>query len=792
MSLNFVICYRNWDRFQVCSIKKREMNYEELEQLFYAGELELCIKEGSEYLLDNPRDTDALFLMAVAHHDKAYEEGEEEAYEAIKQYVIPYLKRVLQYEPNNPRVLYNILNYPLGNQFALQQRGISRKHLTADNKDSYLEYAERLKLDPINKIYGHDFQIKIYEVFNEQEDLLRSLDEAIAYFKEEFKDSRDLRDRNISICWMKKIYVLDQLSSEDRSELIQMIDAGIYHFISPNDLEYLDLAEIAFRGNALDVSLKVLLKLIKGDNHSQEVIEAFVKWHRRFHEQIELGYHHPDVFYFQLIIERNYAEELGLPDDFYYHHGLEVRDKHPDNFAAYHFVGTYLYEMGDFDEAFTVLSKGVAINSDATTWRRMVESQFLSTGLIEQDVPPFTNLPRDIFNEGVNLDDFLRNMLDDSIKESLRVLDAKIYQQSFDAFRKYFEENKYESDFYGDEHCWAMCCNNLCIVYTALERFDDAIRIAKEGMEHSDFSELHHSLIHALLLKQDYEEAQHALENYFELYDEKTAPFYRHLQHRADWVKVSHELGNSEDIVKEAEELLFHIYEHYQENPDISDYDFRDFEAAKNTVETVLYKQQEHKAAEHRIKYYIGISEKYPDESNPQFNLMQAYNELEDYENVNKSARLYLENKQAFLLNAFDKAKTIYMIVKSHYLVGQYREGAALFTEYNSFSSESLEPSEYVLWLSYGIKLYDKLDDLQQVNALVDRFQEIYTQEEWVYDSLSEDVLLAKAHVNYVQGYLKEAHRILDYILSYDDHNPMAEHFKQSWKKPGLLSKLGF
>jgi len=97
-----------------------------------------------------------------------------------------------------------------------------------------------------------------------------------------------------------------------------------------------------------------------------------------------------------------------------------------------------------------------------------------------------------------------------------------------------------------------------------------------------------------------------------------------------------------------------------------------------------------------------------------------------------------------------------------------------------------------VIWLSYGIKLYDKQNGLGQVNILVDRFQEIYKVEQWAYDSLSEEVFLAKAHVNYQQGYLKEAHKILDYILSYDDHDAIAEHFKQTWKKPGLLSKLGF
>jgi len=768
------------------------MNYEELEQLFYAGELDLCIREGEEYLLYNPQDTDVLFLMAVAHHDRAYEKGHEAAYDTIQEYVIPYLKRVLQYEPNNSRVLYNILNYPLGNEITLNQIGKPKRHLTEDNKEEYLDYAERLKLDPLNKVYGHDFQIKIYEIVKDEEALLKSLDEAIAFFEIEFKNNRDLKDRNISICWLKKVYLLNRTALKSRAELMEVIDLGVSTFVSPNDMEYLDLAEIAFEKSAWDTALKVLLKLIKGDNHSKEVIDAYVKWHQRFKEQIDLGYWNPDVLYFQLIIERNYFDTLGVAENFYYHHGLEIKANYPNNFAAHHFLGTYLYEMGNFDEAYIIFKQGFAINPDVTTWRRMIESQFLSTGLVEQEVPQFSSLPRDIYNEGVNLDDFLKNMSEDAIKESLRAVDSKIYQQSFDSFKRYFEAYEYESDFYGDEHCWAMCCNNLSIVYFTLEKYDEAISIAQEGMNHSDFPELHHSLIDAFLKKEDYLAAQHALENYFSMYDEQTASYYRHLQHKADLVNVNHKLENSEDILKEAQELLFQIYEHYQFNPDISDYDFRDFEAAKNTVEGVLYHEYENRPAKERREYYQGIADKFPDEANPQFNLMQANNELGDFENVNKTARLYLENKQSFLLNDFDKAKTIYMIVKSHYLVNQFREGAAMFSEYNEFCFEALEAAEYVLWLSYGVKLYDKLNDLLQVNSLVDRFQEIYKDEEWTYDNLSEEVLLARAHCNYQQGYLKEAHKLLDYVLSFEDYDPIAKHFKQSWKKPGLFSKLGF
>lgn len=769
------------------------MNYEELEQLFYSGELEHFIQEGEEYLLDNPKDTDMLFLMAVAHHDKAYENGHEEVYEAIQDYVIPYLRRVLVFEPDNARILYNILNYPLSNQITLEQIARPKYHLNPTNINEFIDYAERLKRDVDNSIFGHDFLIKIYEFNQNEAALVKCVDDAIVYFRERFNESRDLKDRNISICWLKKIYSLDRTKSWSQEELIREIDSMMYSYISPNDEEFMDLAEIAFEGGNLDVSLKALLKLIKGNNHSKEIEDGFVFWHERFQEQIKIGYKNPDVFYFQLIIERNYFEILNLEEDFYYKHALEIIKVHPENFAAYHFAGTYLYDIGNFEEAYVFLKHAVELNPDVTTWRRMLESEFLSYGTITQNIPVFNSLPRDLYNEAVNLESFLKNMLDDGVKEALRTVDLKLYQQSYNNFRRYFEENAFESDFYGDEHCWAMCCNNYAIGLIAHGKYEEAIEIATEGMNYSEFSELNHTLIEALLKNEDYHAAQDALEDYFSMYDDSTAgSYYKHLQHKADLVTIKHKLGKSEDIVDESQVLLFQIYEHYQDNPDISDYDFRDFEAAKNTIEEILYKEYEHKTIEERKAYYEGIAAKYPDEANPQYNLMQVYNELEDFEHVNKAARLYMENKQSFLLNDFDKAKTLYMIVKSHFFLGEHREGAAMFSDYDDFCFNALDKSEYVLWISYGIKLYDQLNDFLKIEELLSRFQEIYNSEGWSYDEISEGIHLIKAHSLYKQGNLKEAHKALDYVLSYDNYDAKAEHYKQTWKKPSLFSKFGF
>jgi len=82
------------------------------------------------------------------------------------------------------------------------------------------------------------------------------------------------------------------------------------------------------------------------------------------------------------------------------------------------------------------------------------------------------------------------------------------------------------------------------------------------------------------------------------------------------------------------------------------------------------------------------------------------------------------------------------------------------------------------------------LNNKALVTQYTDQFQAIYDQEGWGYDDLSEDVYLAKAHTLYQSGELKEAHRTLNYVLSFDNPSALATEYKNSWKKPGLFSKF--
>ncbi|MEJ5104109.1 tetratricopeptide repeat protein [Chryseobacterium sp. MYb328] len=766
--------------------------YDNLEQLFYRGDLDQCIIEGEQYLLSHPEDEEVLFLMAVAYHDIVYYEGHEAVYDAIRDYVIPYLRRILQINPNSEKALYNILNYPLGNEYALMQIARTKKHITQENKAEFIGYAERMLEDPDCVGYGYDFLVKIYESLEENKALLNSLEAAMYYSKKAHADNREIRDKNTSLYWIRKIYLLDHTKIVSGEELTGLIDKEHITFVSRNEYDFINLADIAFENNAPDLSLKMMLKAIKGENSAVHIHEKLVEWHQRFAELIRNGYNNnPDVFYYQLIIERNYNDLLNVSADFYYHHALEVINSHPALFSGYHFAGTFLYENERYAEAIPLLEKAVQLSSDATAWRRRADSEYLLNGTVLSNIPVFSDYPADIYNEGVYLNECIDALEDENDKLKWHEVGRIVYEQAYEAFRKYFEEDRFESDYHNDLHTRAMCCNNLAIKYWVLGDYKAAAATASEGLTYSEFMELHLTLIDALMDGGDHKRAEEALNNYFSLYGGSDDYCSKTLYYRARQIQL-HEVMGSSDVQREAQEVLTSIYQYTIENPELEDDNYRDLEAGKNILEGILFQHLDNQDLNTRKSYYEQVAMRFPGEANPQFALMQIYNEEESYGRVALAAKRYLENKKEFLLDAFDRAKTIYMMVKSDFLQGNYQEAASVFSQYDADCESAMDPEEYVLWLSYGVRVYEKLNNKDQTLALAERFTVIYNAEEWGYDDLVESVELSKAVVLYHAGNVKEAHAILDQVRSVADYDPIADEYKASWKKPGLFSKFGF
>jgi hypothetical protein len=792
------------------------MEEKNIYDLFYSGQLDLFIIEGENQLRQNEQDVTLWTHLAIAYHDQAFYEGHDAIFDVIQEKMIPYFRKALTIEPDNETTLYHILNYVLDNQAALALIGHPKRHITEANKTQFIDYAKKLIASPNMAGYGHNYLTNIYECLQDDTAMLPVLEAGIDFVNETFKQDRETSDHNFSIFWIKKIYLLDRTKQINESNISDIVEADFRHFISGNEMNYVDLAEIAYENKAIDLALQILLKLIKGANSAAHIHQELVKWHTRFEELIAEGYEQPEVFYYQLIIERNYSEEIGIPLDYYYLHALKLIDSYPDSYVGYHFAAAYHYDEGQYAAAIPYLAMVGERNWNATSWRRMIECTFKVSGIVYDQIPLFKDLPRECYNEAVELSDFVHSLdnLTAIDKSALHLLVLGLYRQAYEGFRAYFEQNKYESDYFGGSHNRAMNCNNLALAYKQAGELETSYAIATEGLSYSDFEELHFTRADVLSILADYVRLEEVLQQYFDTYQislEATLeqqrysteahheaedieplifpPCYRMLMHQ---IEVEYQLARSVNIQSKAQQFLEFIYAFYIDNPNLDEYQYRDFEASKNAIENIIYQLIEQNDFEQRISYYENMAQRYPHEAQPQYVLMQLYHEKSNYKSMKHAAQKYLENKPEFIIDSFDKAKTCYLIIKSHYYLREFGAGIETFQTYDSWIQSIMEPNDYVLWLKFGIELLAENGAINEVDKYVPVFNSIYAQHDWGYDDDVESVKLAEAYANYKTGNLKRAHNLLDEVLVYSDHSPLADEYKRTWKKPGFFSGFKF
>ncbi len=450
--------------------------------LFYSGQLDLFIIEGENQLRLSDQDVMLWTYLAIAYHDQVYYEGQDAVFDIIQEKMIPYFQKALTIDPENETSLYHMLNYVLDNQATLAQMGRPNLHVTEANKDTFVAYAKKLIASRNSSIYGYNFLVNIYEGLQDDTAMLPVLEAGIHYIRDTFLHEREAMDHNFSIFWMKKIYLLDRNKQINPSNIWDLIASDFKHFISSNEMDYVNLAEIAYENQAIDLSLNILLKLIKGENSALHIHQELVKWHNRFEELIAEGYENPNVYYYQLIIERNYSEEIGIPLDYYYLHALKLIDAYPHSFVGYHFAAAYRYDEERYAEAIPYLELVGERKWNATSWRRLVECTFRTHGEVYNQVPLFDDLPRECYNEAVVLSDFVSSLenLSQADRSAFQYLILELYLQAYDAFKDYFEAYKYESDYFGGKHNQAMNCNNLALAYKEVGELETCYAIASE------------------------------------------------------------------------------------------------------------------------------------------------------------------------------------------------------------------------------------------------------------------------------------------------------------------------
>lgn len=765
------------------------MNKQIIEQLFEQNKIQQCIEAAKEYLTDHPNDLDICYLLSQAHYQQASLQGHEQTRQALKDTILPDLKKIIN-QNNDTAVIRTLLDYLFDYETSLDSTSQQLSLLNHENADEYKKLIQQLYQQENEKETALRFYLLLAQQQHQVNDFLKYHAEYIELYKDQYAKNRELRDIMVSRLWLEKVYFLE---TQQHSDLIIEIENGIDLLSVEDESIFLHLAEIAYSYQEIGLVQKILLKLIKGLNYQPEVQAGLVLWHQRFEEMIKNGYDHPEVRYYQIIIERNYYEKLNKIESAYYQRSLSYIEAYPNEAASFHFAGTYLYENEQYQQALSYLEKAQSLKPDVLTWRRWVESQYLVQQYINLNVPIFNNTsPRDLYAEGVNLHEFYdeNNQFDQETTSSFDHLNCEIYRQSYQAFKQYYEHDQYPSDYYGDYHVFAMCCNNYAIQLIKTGQYARAAQIATEGLNYSEFMELHFTRIWAYQKAQDYQQMEPALTEYFEKYNETCVPFIEHQVRVAEQVVCKAKLCKINNIQEEAEKVLFQLYDHYAKTQHMDDQDYRNLLVAECGVEDLIYELYEDQDALIRKDYYESVTARYPLASQPYYVLMQVYNELEDYEKVNQYAYRYLEVKRNFMIAPQDWDKAIYLLIKSHCLLEQHEQAIQFYQHHADRIEQEFDPKNFPMLNQYLMQSFLTLNDFAMVHQLAEQSRTVYEKQAWSYDDVMEKTYLLEAEAYYHSGQIKQAHQHLDHILLYSDHTPIAAQYKKSWKKPGFFSRF--
>lgn len=771
----------------LCSV----VTYTDLENLFYSGEVEECIIQGERYLKEYPDDVEALLLLATAYHDIVFYDDAKILFDAIQNYTIPYLKRVLAIAPGHKKALQFILHYPLQHQQVLIEKGETKRHITHDNRAEYIGYATQLLQSDSLLFIGYTFLWQIYERLDEPENQLQIANEAIALFEKKYKDNRELRDMQVSSFWIHKIRLLNSLPGVSKAEVYQLIENQYRYLVSKQELDFPLLADIAYQDNQLSLPIRLLSIILQNDRSLQGMGDIAEEWYTRVLEELNKVASDPELYLFRLTLEKDYPDFIDVSDELYYSHALQATAIYPDHYFGYHFAGIHLFEIKEYKKAIILLEKAIQRKPLAETVRCYVEC-YLYVHHRVPDIPIMESHPKELYEEATYLDDWEDDILTTDLYIDLCKARLAFYEQAYLAFHAYFENNAFQSFYDCNKTLFAMCSNNLASVHNELGQFIQSAAIAEEALRHSNFWELHAIRVESLIRAELFEEAKQALDAYFRTFPEEDVPFLKHLIFLASKVEVNYELLGDQDVFEDSKILLYQIYDYALAHPDMDREDYADLETAKTAVQNVFYRYVNKLDNRAQIAIFEQDVKRYPNESHPQYMLMQLYHDIENYRMSNIFGYAYLTNKLDFTLNPYDKARAINFILKTHVLEKQYERATIIFDENNRLINDQLAEGELLSWLFYSINLKFELQQHDELYPLAEAFKALSKQLDRRYDTDMQHVLLWEARSLHQEGQDKKALSILEEVIQYVNHDPIADEYHAQWKKKGLFSRFRF
>jgi len=249
-------------------------------------------------------------------------------------------------------------------------------------------------------------------------------------------------------------------------------------------------------------------------------------------------------------------------------------------------------------------------------------------------------------------------------------------------------------------------------------------------------------------------------------------------------------LGNTFSL-QQNKDMLYSFYQYAEENTIMQD-DRSIFTNACHALTTLIYEEVETWEITEKVNFYEHILQDYPKYAFAPFQLMQLYNELEEYEKCQWAAQRYLEIKPADQLADTDAEKTYYFLLKAPSWLGNFEEAIHTFERDRKAAARVMLPDSWLIYMKIATVNYVNTGKIVAVNTLIAEMEAFFAMHQLEDIELFDEVQKLKAINLHNAGKKNEAIRLLDQLMKKDKYEPELDELKASWGKLSFFAKLGF
>lgn len=460
------------------------MNFHDIKKLYLKDDIENCSVALELFLLLNTTHIDALLLKSNIEKEQLFKSTIAKDMELTLpqiQNLMETYHNILNLDPNNTKALYGILE------------------ITADFFESfdYIEfdgYCDKLIVTDHLKKEGYAFKFDLNYTFKKFHKCLEILEANYNYQKKIYANNRTILDKLTTSYVLKKAEIL-RLELSDSEATVRLFENYIDQLVLNNPMLFKNICDLALHHESYELAGKAAIKsMIQIGSDAHILYQNAQDLYDKLKVCINNGIENKNFHFYILLVERNFMREMQLQIPDLLINAKVLITKYPNWFVPYHFAGSCIYDGGNPVEALPYFEKCLEFGGYAITLNRYIDCYVkINHRLPTIDVLPDDN-PLDYYNAGVDFDIYEQTLVDFSSESERVEMRIKFYEKSFEGFDRYFNQNFYESNYFISPHIQAMCANNYAVCLNQLGRFNEAINIAAQGIEISEFWEIYTTL----------------------------------------------------------------------------------------------------------------------------------------------------------------------------------------------------------------------------------------------------------------------------------------------------------